>query len=62
MSWNSNTCLYIEYNDWSTSFHDCIKKVINLLIAFSFVDSNTLFVLIDSYCMTCMSIYENQLL
>ena len=45
-------------NDMSSTVRDFNKRVNNLLADFSFVDSNTLSVLFDSYC---MSIYGSQL-
>ena len=39
-------------NDMSSSVRDFNRKVNNLLADFSFVDSNTLSVLFDSYCMS----------
>ena len=45
-------------NDMSSTVRAFDGKVNNLLADFSFVDSNTLSVLFDSYC---MSIYESQL-
>ena len=42
----------------SSIVRDFNRRVNNLLADFSFVDSNTLFVLFDSYC---MSIYGSQL-
>ena len=45
-------------NDLSTSVRDFNRKVNNILANFSFVDSNTLSVLFDSYH---MSIYGSQL-
>ena len=45
-------------NDMSSTVRDFNRRVNNLLVDFSFVDSNTLSVLFDSYC---MSIYGSQL-
>ena len=45
-------------NDMSYTVRDYNKKVNNLLADFLFVDSNTLSVLLDSYC---MSIYGSSL-
>ena len=45
-------------NDMTSTVRDFNRKVNNLLADFSFVDSNTLSVLFDSYC---MSIYGSQL-
>ena len=42
-------------NDMSSTVRDLNRRVNNLLADFSFVDSNTLSVLFDSYC---MSIYD----
>ena len=41
-------------NDVSSTVCEFTKKVNNLLAAFSFVDSNTLSVLLDSYCMSIL--------
>ena len=46
-------------NGMSSTVRDFNRKVNNLLADFSFVDSNTLSVLFDSYC---MSIYRSQFL
>ena len=45
-------------NDMSSTVRDFNRRVNNILANFSFVDSNTLSVLFDSYC---MSIYVSQL-
>ena len=49
---------YTLNNDMSSTVRDFNRRVNNILADFSFVDSNTLSVLFDSYC---MSIYGSQL-
>ena len=39
-------------NDMSSTVRDCNRGVNSLLADFSFVDSNTLSILFDSYCMS----------
>ena len=63
---STDKCVYIGIllnagtlnNDMSSTVRDFNRRVNNLLADFSFVDSNTLSVLFDSYC---MSIYGSQL-
>ena len=63
---STDKCVYLAIplhactlnNGMSSTVHDFNRRVNNLLADFSFVDSNTLSVLFDSYC---MSIYGSQL-